>query len=107
MPTRERRIIRAEEDLCERASHRVRVQQHALQRTERGATQASGAEEALTFLIAFVRHLLSSVSGDQIFLAVVGAARDVGITQEKAMLALKSMDRFQKRRGMWPEGFMP
>jgi len=64
-------------------------------------------EDALRFLIAFVRSLLGSLSTDHIILAVGAAAKEIGMPRELADIILPSLLGYKKRNDIWPRGFMP
>ena len=64
-----------------------------------------GDAPPIEFLIAFVRNLIrENPSSDGLYLAMSGAAREVGITTEQAAAFTKAV-MAEQRRSAWPAGF--
>jgi len=95
------------------AVDRRRVQQQPVQYTERCLPARRGEEVshphtqlALQFLVGFSKRIIASSSSDLIYLALLGAAKDLNIPPEEAKKMLAAMLEYQKTNSMWPEGFM-
>jgi hypothetical protein len=73
-----------------------------LRESERGQ---EGDAASVEFLVAFVRHMIrNNPSSDTLFLAVLAASKEVGITQEQAnefVAAILS----EQRKSHWPKDF--
>lgn len=64
-----------------------------------------GDAPSIEFLVAFVRHLIrNNPSSDTLFLAVLAASKEVGITQKQANEFVAAVMDEQKK-SHWPEGF--
>lgn len=61
---------------------------------------------ALQFLVGFSKRIIASSSSDLIYLALLGAAKDLDIPPEEAKKMLAAMLEYQKTNSAWPEGFM-
>lgn len=60
----------------------------------------------MRFILAVMRNMVTYVSSDVIHLSVIPAAREFGISEERALEILGMLLRTQKASGAWPEGFM-
>ena len=73
-----------------------------LRESERGQ---EGDAPSIEFLVAFVRHLIrNNPSSDTLFLAVLAAPKEVGITQEQANKFVAAVLDEQEKSG-WPKDF--
>lgn len=72
----------------------------------RGISEPAGRVDK-DFLVAFVRHLVRSVGGDLLRLAIYAAVAETGVSEEDVKRIMAVLRREQAENSMWPSGFMP
>ena len=73
---------------------------------QRQGALSPGAQLAVQLLISFTKRIIANSSSDLIFLAVMGAANDIGLPKEEAERVLQQMLQYQEANSTWPKGFM-